>query len=176
MRIRTLVTLSVLNAGFAAGLLVLGLLIWRSDPMPIEQRRAVSWDPAESLDAGQPGAKSPVVSLVEALSRPLFQRTRRPFVPEAMPVDPPPNLEETVEAAPPPPVVDSSQLMLKGVLKLPGRTQALISTANNPDGVWIELGATVDGWTVKSLDQDSVALVSGETEIQLKLYVDKPLN
>ena len=175
MRIRTLVTLSLLNAELAAGLLVWGLMIWRSDPMPIEQRPVASWDPAASFDAGQPGANAPVVSLAEALSRPLFQRNRRPFVPEAVPVDPPPNLEETVEAVPAP-VIDTSQLMLKGVLVLPGLTRALIATANNPEGVWVEPGATVDVWTVKSLDQDSVSLVSGETEVQLKLYVDKPLN
>ena len=154
------------GAGGNSGSWTLVTILWAA----IQPRQG-----SESFDAGQPGANAPVVTLAEALSRPLFQRNRRPFVPEAVPVDPPPNLEETVEAVPTP-VIDTSQLMLKGVLVLPGLTRALIATANNPEGVWVEPGATVDVWTVKSLDQDSVSLVSGETEVQLKLYVDKPLN
>ncbi len=175
MRTRHLILLSALNAGLALTLIGLGGIAWISKPPSLAARPIGQWDPAESLSSKSPEALRAMATVTEALARPLFQRSRRPFVPEALPSEVP-NAPEPIAAIAPPAGVDVSALMLKGLLILPGRKRALIATAEAPDGIWVEPGTIVSGWTVKSLDQKGVLLALGKTEAMLKLYVDKPAN
>ena len=175
MRTRHLILLSALNAGLALTLIGLGGIAWISKPPSLAARPIGQCDPAESLSSKSPDVVYAMATMTEALARPLFQRNRRPFVPEALPSELP-NAPEPIAAIAPPAGVDVSALMLKGLLILPGRKRALIATAEAPDGIWVEPGTIVSGWTVKSLDQKGVLLALGKTEAMLKLYVDKPAN
>ncbi len=176
MRTRDFILLSALNASLAFGLLLYAVATWWREPPPIEARDIAQWNPADSFLSAQPGSASPSVTLNEALNRPLFQKNRRPFVPQAIVAEPAPAPQPVVEVTSPPIRIDASQLLLKGLLLTPDQGKALIATADAPDGVWVEAGAIISGWTVKSLDPQGVLLASGDSKSLLKLYVDKPSN
>ena len=176
MRTRDVILLSVLNASLAFGLLMHAVIGLRREPLPIEARQVAQWNPADIFLSAQPGLAPPSATLDEALNRPLFQKNRRPFVPQPVPAEPVPAPQPIVEVASPPTTADASQLLLKGLLLTPNQGRALIATTDAPEGVWVEAGAIISGWTVKSLSPHGVLLAAGGTEALLKLYVDKPSN
>ncbi len=176
MKTRHLIFLSTLNISLALGLLLFAAAKWQHEPPSLEERPVRQWNPTDSFLTTQPDSDQPRLTFDQALTRPLFQKDRRPFVPQITPVEPPPAPEPVAEAPPPPPRPDAAQLLLKGLLLTPDRGKALIATLDAPDGVWVETGAVISGWTVKSLTPQGALLASGETEALLKLYVDKPAN
>lgn len=102
----------------------------------------------------------------ETLSRPVFSPERRPFAP------PPPPAVAVLPAVAPPAPQPAEALSLVGVLIEEGRRQALLAAPSFPEGRWLEIGATVSGATITSIDAGSVALSSGAGLSRLQLYVD----
>jgi len=103
------------------------------------------------------------------VARPLFAKSRLPFQPEAalpsaQPVEPP--------SAPEPqlPIVAAETLVLKGVFLHSKTARALIASASNPDGTWLEAGAEIEGWKLQHIERELVRLGQAGHAAELKLY------
>jgi hypothetical protein len=142
-------------------------------PPELGARPVRAWKPVlEAVPSvGNVAAQGP--GLDQALRRPLFRKSRQPFDPEALIAvqqDQPPDLEVVEVVAPPP--VDTSQYVLKGVLIDAKGQQALIATAEAPEGVWLHKGAELSSWLLSEVRPDRVVLANGAQTVELKLYVD----
>lgn len=160
----------------------LALLLWASgmlfgDVNPRREAVAAEWTPPETLLTTIPPPGQRHISLLQAQSRPLFQKARRPFVPATPAERDEPDTGADVTLAPEPsPPFDPARLVLKGVWKRGDKAKALIVSDMLPEGVWLEQGAMIHGWTVSSLDFEGATLVSGTAGHRLQLYVDNPPN
>jgi hypothetical protein len=63
-------------------------------------------------------------------------------------------------------------LVLQGIFIDEPRRQALVTSPSHPDGVWLKLGSAFEGWTIRRIEPDRIALGSGTKEIAFTLYVD----
>jgi hypothetical protein len=97
------------------------------------------------------------------LTRPIFFKTREPFV--APPAPPPP----APSVAAPPPVVDPG-FVLAGVLMSSGVKKAYLFTRSNASGTWAAEGGDLMGWRVQSVSKDGAKLEQQGRVIDLKLY------
>jgi general secretion pathway protein N len=109
---------------------------------------------------GNPLAELTLDNLHDTLGRPLFERTRRPV--EA----PAPQVERAPVAA----AIDQNALSLVGVVASEGRTIALIRRNQTGQSVRAEIGDTVDGWTIVSIEPQRVVLRQGDREAALQLF------
>ena len=110
-----------------------------------------------------PAAK-PIDAYREILARPIFFKSREPFVPAPPP--PPP-----VVAAMPPPVVADPGLVLGGVLIKNGVKKAYVfSRANAGAGAWISEGQDFMGWSITSVSGAGAKLEQQGRSIDLRLY------
>ena len=175
MRIWQLKAAAGLNAAAACGFLAWAASLSLQEPIPFESRPVTSWRPADDITMPLTYTEPSFQQMSSALDRPLFRKSRKPFVPGDIEL---PAAVEVVQSAPPPPAPppDMSQLVLKGVLISETDKRALIATADSPDGVWLQPGATVAGWKVDKLEPGRAILALGSQTIELKLYVDKPAN
>ena len=173
MRIRDLQILTGLTAGLSATLLVFAWQIWVRPYPDVSNREISKWQPTENFATTERLRPEKPLALSEALTRPLFSRSRRPFDPvqaivAAAVVAPVPQ-----PAAPPP---DASQLSVRGILIEGASRQALIVTPEFPDGVWMTTGAEVMGWKITGLGPNGITLKTGQQGVDLKLYVDNEAN
>jgi len=177
MKIRHLKSVVVANA-LGSGAFLLWATVIPSNDVELSQHSNIeNWSPSQHLLAERSIPEKRVFNLSEAQARPLFRQTRRPFDPVAEAERDEPDTPIQVIAAPePPPAYDPSRLVLKGVWRWGQKTKALIGSDQSPEGVWLELGATISGWTITSLDLDGATLASGKTDYRLQLYVDNPPN
>ena len=109
-------------------------------------------------------AAKPVDAYREILVRPIFFRSREPYVPAPPP--PPPAV-----AAMPPPVVVDPGLVLGGVMIKNGVRKAyLFSRANIAGGTWISEGQDFMGWSIRSVSGADAKLEQQGRSIDLRLY------
>jgi hypothetical protein len=103
--------------------------------------------------------------LHDTVSRPLFEKMRRPVEPPAarasVPVKPPPVPRRTA---------DPKALTLLGILVSEGRAIALLSRNQTGQNVRVEEGDTVDGWTIERIEARHVVLRHGDTKIALQVF------
>jgi general secretion pathway protein N len=116
--------------------------------------------PARAEVGGNPLAGLTLDNLHDTVGRPLFERTRRP-VEVALP---------QVERAPVAPAIDQNALSLLGVVASEGRTIALIRRNQTGQSVRAEIGDTVDGWTIVSIEPQRVVLRQGDRQVALQLF------
>ena len=153
------------------------LLIWQDSLPDLTSRPILQWQPSA---AAKPIAESFSTSGTpynQALARPLFRASRRPFDPAqivalSQPAPLPP--EQQIVIAPQP-MPDTSQIFLKGISISEGKKRVLLSSAEAPDGTWLALGDMISGWKVKAIDKNSAHLSFGDQEMTFSLYVDNPL-
>ncbi|MCR4265790.1 hypothetical protein [Nitratireductor sp. ZSWI3] len=170
-----------------AAILVSGLLnlYWLQVPLdlsPIQPDRKIDTAAfgAPSLNHSATEESELLSSFSEALLRPLFHATRRPF--EAPP--------ETVESSPDafelqgtiseaetfadvqehPEQVASADIKLSGVSLSNGGKRALLSTSTSEDIRWLSEGDDIADWIIISITSDDVTLAKGEQRATLKLY------
>lgn len=155
--------------------LVGGSLFVLQDPLPdLTSRPILQWQPST---AAKPKAERFSTSgnpYNQALARPLFRASRRPFDPiqiAAPPQSAPLPPEQQILLAPQT-AQDTSQIALKGISINEGKKHVLISTAEAPDGTWLALGDVISVWKIKVITTNSVVLAFGEQEVILSLYVD----
>ena len=177
MKIRHLQYLVLLNAIAVTGFVTWSAAMWLGDEVPLLDRPLQSWMPSDlPLSPGVALGNDGSLTFAEALDRPLFRKSRRPFHPpvteQVQPSMPP------VETAspPPPPLPDSSQLVLKGLWISAQTSKALIASSEFPEGVWLKPGASIAGWTIVALDQNGATLDYANNHTELKLYVDMQSN
>jgi hypothetical protein len=104
----------------------------------------------------------------------VFSPTRRP--PEQRPPEPqlvsPPSEEAVPSAQPIIDVAPPEAVALQGVFIDDRQREALITSSNHPDGIWLNSGEDIDGWTIGRIETDRITLKSGKREVALTLYVD----
>jgi hypothetical protein len=173
MRTRTVTSLSLLNIGLCFGLVGYGVLTL-SDETDLDSRPIQDWDPTKSWESEALTVDNRQIVFSEAVTRPVFQKSRRPFVLPAPPQEQIP--QASIAAEPPQPPPDSSMLVLRGVLVSGPQQRVLISSPEHPDGTWLNIGETAAGWTVLAITRNGATLVFGSHRVTLQLYVDKTAN
>lgn len=174
MRILYLKMITIAASLIGAGIVIATAEVWRAPDNLLSERKVVEWRPSDELSpSGIDDAKA-LAELSEASARPLFRKSRRQFDPnQAMAAQAEP---AAVEAPTQPAQLDSSQLVVKGIL-LSGETRrALMASAESPEGVWLAPGSEIAGWQIVDLGHNSVTLAAGMQRIELKLYVDNTPN
>ncbi len=107
--------------------------------------------------------KKPLAQFPETLARPLFNPTRRL---------PPPAERKEAQAQPvkaPTPSADGLRLI--GLVKTEaGHARALIRSADEPLGTWVEPGDEIAGWRLTTIGDGKVTVESGGRRFELNLY------
>lgn len=112
------------------------------------------------------------IAFSETLTRPLFSRSRRKFIPPQKPKPAAPTPVQAVQAtaqhsqpvAPPP-----SDLILIGISLRNDQSSALMSKGPG-NNVWVSTGDEIAAWKVSEIDANSVRLTHGGRETFLYLY------
>jgi len=122
------------------------------------------WNPQLSSTMEKVPTARPIDAYREILARPIFFKSREPFVPAPPP--PPP----VVVAIPPPAVVDPG-LVLGGVMIKNGVKKAYVfNRANTAGGAWITEGQDFMGWSIRSISGTGAKLEQQGRPIDLRLY------
>lgn len=117
--------------------------------------------------AATPTARS-IGARSEILARPVFFKSRQPFVaPPPAPVPKP--------VSPPPPAVSTDPGLALGGIMMdgPAKRAYLVNKANS-QGTWISEGDTITGWKLGTIDAASVTLQQHGRTILLQLYPPGP--
>jgi hypothetical protein len=155
----------------AAVIALAGLVLWDrqsgDDASPAAVRTAEKSPrvPAVSRSGEgiDPTANLTLDMLHDTLARPLFERSRRPI---EVPPPPPP-----LPVAPAPPAaIDHNALSLLGVVASEGRKVALLKRNSTGQYVRAEVGDTVDGWTIISIEPQRVMIQLRDTRVTLELF------
>ncbi|HET9715098.1 MAG TPA: hypothetical protein VFP60_02835 [Pseudolabrys sp.] len=121
----------------------------------------MDWKPNSISSVDRVEIKRTMDSYKEILARPIFYKSREPFVPPARPV---------AVAKPPPANVVDPGFIVAGVI-IAGKTkQAYIYTKVNNSGTWTKEGDNFLGWKVSSIDSDGVRLQQAGRTIEVWLY------
>jgi hypothetical protein len=174
MRIRDIQVLTVYMSSLAAFFLVGAVLVWRQPQLDLKNRPLAKWTPTENFATAAIVFQDSEVTLNEALLRPVFRQSRRPFNP--LVVTAPTAAPETPPVVNPPQIFDVSQISLKGVLIDSKTKLALIAVPEAPEGQWMPLGAEVKGWKITDIGVDGIVLAIGEQQQKLELYLGHQLD
>jgi hypothetical protein len=122
----------------------------------------VEWKPNLTPSMERTGNKKTIDNYKQILARPIFYKTREPFVP------PPPTL--SVAKAAVPAIVADPGFVLGGVTITSEIKKAYIYTKTNNSGTWTSEGDNLMGWKVRSVERGSVRLEQEERVIEVWLY------
>lgn len=143
---------------------------------PIDISPIAASNPTGRQPPRETGA-SPLVpgleSFPETLHRPLFSKTRRPFVPVPEPAPMQADVEPPAEPAEAPPS-QPPDLTLRGIAIEGSSRKALIMSTADPKGIWMGLGERIENWTISGIGREDVILRSEDQELILNLYVENP--
>jgi hypothetical protein len=131
-----------------------------SDAAPIA---TFEWTGKLASSSGQTPDARPIGAYGQILARPVFFKTRKPFVPP--PVAP---LVQPTPPRPPPPV--NPGLVLGGVAITDGVRKAYLFTMADPQGTWVNEGESFMGWKIASVNSTSTMLQQQDSTIKLELY------
>jgi hypothetical protein len=180
LRLNDLRILTAIMALGALGFLTQTAVVWLERESPVSQRAVVHWEPSLNQDANPLSEDVTMPGLDQALARPLFRSSRRPYDPSVAMVAATPQLDPALAPAEPaqvePTIPVPAQLTIKGVVGDGARWRALIGSPEAPEGVWLEKGAEIAGWTIVLIDANAATLSQGGQRLELKLYVDNPSN
>ena len=104
----------------------------------------------------------------QTFARPLFFKTREPFV--APPPPPPAPLPKPVAPAP---VFSAPGLAVGGIIVSRGLRKAYLFTTANPRGTWVSEGDDFAGWKVQSITAGGTTPRQADHTIDLQLYVKR---
>ncbi len=106
-------------------------------------------------------AAKPADADVQTLTRPIFSKTRKPYLSK--------DKKQTSVAAPVP-AAAPADLKLLGLAKSKDVQSAFIVSGSTPGGKWCAVGSEIDGWKVTQMQNSEVKLQSGDRTVQLSLY------
>jgi hypothetical protein len=193
MRIRDLKLFVFLVSLVTMTCLTMSWWIGRMSYPDLSRRPIISWTPNSSTAELTESIVTLPEKLVEALKRPIFRSTRKPFDPSVVQqvavIIPPPVPEPAPPAPPPQPIAAQTpaiiatpialtpppQFVLKGLAIISGRKSALIVEPSNPDGAWLSVNQTLVGWKLLSVGSNQAKLGREEQSVTLSLYVDNIL-
>ena len=117
--------------------------------------------------AGGPGYRTkPLAAFAQTSARPIFTRTRRPFVAPVAAQPAAPAAEPSTPAAlAAEPVVTLSAVTIHGQAR-----RALLASKEHPGGRWMSEGDAVEGWAVTAIDADRLTLATGARSLTVRLY------
>jgi hypothetical protein len=151
-----------LNCGLAA--IAASILVSSDEPAPAR----VDWTPPVATAGTTPADTKPIERYLQTLARPIFFRTRVPFVPPPpAPPAPPPTIR------PPSPAVADPGLLLGGIVVMQGIRKAYVFRRTDPSGTWVASGEDFMGWKIEAIDAAGIVLGNGDRKIDLKLYPER---
>jgi hypothetical protein len=121
----------------------------------------VGWKNNLSPPVGGAISQKPIDTYVQILAKPVFFKSREPFVPA-----PPPPVTKT---ASPPTVIDPN-LVLGGVMIENNMKKAYLFSRASAGGAWLSEGEEFLGWHIRSIDGTSAKLEQKDRHIDLLLY------
>ncbi len=143
------------------------LLVWEivrfvlSNDVTMSGRSA--WDAGLSSIADATSRK-PLESYAQILARPVFFKSREPFVaPPPTPPQPPAQVQSSVAAGDP-------GLIVEGVMIKAGLSRVFLLSRGGANGTWVSEGEAFQGWQVKSIDRTGVKLEQSGRPLELQLY------
>jgi hypothetical protein len=149
---------------------LVALVIDEQSPEPEVQPPAAAAGrlPSPAMSDSKPPDSKPISAYPQTLARPVFFKSREPYV--APPPVPPPL---PIPVATPPAVPVDPGLALGGVAIMDGTRKAYIFSKADAVGAWIAGGETILGWTVESIDATTARLQQAERSIDLQLYPER---
>lgn len=141
------------------GVITMGLAFFPSAKAPQEIR--ADWRPPR-LAANNSSTPQPSISDNETLTRPLFSKTRKPFV-----VNDKKQQSSALDLAL---VAPPAGLTLSALTIFRNERRAFLTSAAAPKGKWCAIGDEFDGWTVTQMQHLEITMQSGDKTVQLKLY------
>jgi len=151
--------LDVAAAWFAAA-------AWNEPSLASEPAAQQEWRPPTPL-LGAPPVAPAAHADAQTLSRPLFERTRRPIKKDGGPAE--------ADAKKPEAETIPANLAVKAIVRFRGGKRAFVTYASLPDGEWRAPGESIDGWTVARIDAQALTLKRGARSERIELtYDDAP--
>lgn len=130
---------------------------------------AGSSGPAQPSGGERLPAPPRLQDLAATLERPLFRADRRPWRPEPAKIAEPGPPRAARQSAPPP-VPPPENVRLVGIVeRQDGSRTALVRAEGAREGLRLERGATLAGWTVSEIGSDLVMLEAGGRRHRLSL-------
>jgi hypothetical protein len=114
-------------------------------------------------DSGSVANRKPIEAYRQILARPVFFKSREPFVP------PPPPPPAAVKPTPAPVAVDPG-LVLGGVMIKNDIRKAYVFSRASTTGLWISEGGDFMGWQLKSINGSGAKLEQNGRLLELQLY------
>ena len=110
------------------------------------------------------------MSPVQAYSRPLFDRSRRPWQPPAPPESPAEPVAAVVEQ-PDVQELPAPSIRLIGVSSSGASDmKALLQLDETPEPVWVLVGDVLQGWQVAKIGAESITILRGKQFMSFDLY------
>lgn len=155
----------------AAGLLIpLGVNVWLLAAIAAEvmsdgstANDKVDWNLTLSAPAANVADRKPIEAYRQILARPVFFKSREPFVPAPAPSP------QALPAAPPTKVVDPG-LVLGGVMIENEVRKAYVFSRAGVSGAWTSEGDEFMGWKIRSINGAGAQLEQQGRSIDLQLY------
>jgi hypothetical protein len=123
----------------------------------------VEWRPSLSAATPNGAGRPPIDAYRQVLARPLFYKSREPFVP------PPPPPPAAPIAAPPPAVVDPG-IVVGGIMMKDNIKKVYVFAKAGTGGAWASEGDEFMGWKVVAIDRTGTRLEQRGRSIDLQLY------
>jgi hypothetical protein len=123
----------------------------------------LEWNTGLSAPTGKGASRQPIDGYREILARPVFSKSREPFVP------PPPGPPPARITAPPPAVVDPG-LVLGGIMMKNNVKKVYVFSKSGTGGSWASEGDEFMGWKVTAIDRAGTRLEQSGRSIDLQLY------
>jgi hypothetical protein len=123
----------------------------------------VDWNLSLSASIGNVANRKPIETYRQILARPVFFKSREPFV--LAPTPPPPVLIAT-----PPPMVVDPGLVLGGVMIKNDVRKAYVFSRAGASGAWTSEGDEFQGWQIRSISRTGAKLEQKGRSIDLQLY------
>lgn len=123
----------------------------------------VDWNVNLKASVGSVVDRKPIGAYQQILARPVFFKSREPFLPSPPPPHP------AMKAAPVPVAIDPG-LVLGGVMIKHDIRKAYVFSKANVGGLWISEGSDFMGWELKSINGGGAKLERQGQSIDLQLY------
>jgi hypothetical protein len=170
--IRGIAPLTAIGLLSLGGISVLALTLTAAEVLHDDDVAAtkVEWTPKLSTSAERLTGGTPLNAYQQTIARPVFFKTRQPFVPPPLPPPPPP---PAARPAPPPPPPADPGLAVGGIIINGDVQKAYLFRKADRTGSWLAKGEEIMGWKVQSIDSGGAKLQKDGRDIELPLYAQQ---
>jgi hypothetical protein len=123
----------------------------------------IAWSSGLSAPAANGAGRQPIDAYRQILARPLFFKSREPYVPPP----PPPPLAPITS---PPPVAVDPGIALGGIMMKNTVKRVYVFSKSGAAGAWTSEGDEFMGWKVTAIDRTGTRLEQKGRSIDLQLY------